>query len=83
MAIVLSVSVTEEREITVLSCPFCGGDNVEIGSDGDDMSMVTCHCGARGPASDRDKEAIDGWNTRSKPMQQELKLSSKKPKKKK
>ncbi len=55
----------------IRSCPFCGGDDLHVGSSGNDSGdfsdtvAVICRCGAQGPDHfDSRKEAINLWNKR-------------------
>lgn len=52
----------------LLSCPFCGGTNIEL--DHTDISVVCWDCAAEGPFGDADMEwAIEAWNRRAEPIQ--------------
>ena len=51
--------------ITVLDCPFCGSNNVEIDEVGVNEYAVACSdCHCIGPVCDTVMDAISFWNDR-------------------
>lgn len=71
--------MTEQSEVTLLPCPFCGGEaqacgNTFIAPNGSEgMHWVLCGACHAGPG-DRSTPAaaIAAWNTRSQPSDDEL-----------
>jgi len=46
-------------------CPFCGGSDFLMLSNGIDSEFVVCEtCGAEGPPSESPNGAVGLWNTR-------------------
>lgn len=47
-------------------CPFCGGSDLHLSSNGYDNAYVECStCGAQGPSHETNEAAIKEWNHRS------------------
>ena len=51
--------------LNLLSCPFCGGDNVVVGLVGDFAEVQCDGCYARGGMSEDEAAAAKAWNMRS------------------
>lgn len=56
---------SEESEIKLKPCPFCGGSQVEIYSPYKGVYKVICLCGACGASSPDEKKAYMYWNRRA------------------
>ena len=47
-------------------CPFCGGDAIPDPAQLHGLSFVVCAvCGAEGPVSAGDDDAVENWNKRT------------------
>ncbi len=57
----------EVRYRQFLDCPFCGRSELQIVTDGPDMAVRCCTCGAVGPRSASLHGAVQWWNTRKEP----------------
>ncbi len=56
------MEIREEREVEVLSCPFCGSGELCL-IDAHHSSWITCeNCKAEGPEGETQAGAVDGWN---------------------
>ena len=65
-------------QITIDPCPFCGSEYAGIGIDANHEFIFCDECESRGPGiklrppiTHREQEAIDKWNTRHKPKDQD------------
>jgi Lar family restriction alleviation protein len=48
-------------------CPFCGGTDTEVLSDGFDFFGHCNYCASQGPNEEKRHQAIEAWNFRSTP----------------
>ena len=51
------------------SCPFCGGENVELSTSIRSQYVQCNECNAFGPDGRDSRQAVCGWNTRSDRME--------------
>ncbi len=52
-------------EIYLKQCPFCGAFNTIIHTEHSGTWVECLYCGAQGPFTYRDTNAIKAWNTRA------------------
>ena len=60
------MKIDKETGLEIKNCPFCGSEEIGI-SLNRNAWMSCCSCGADGPYKDTKRQAIQAWNRRYDP----------------
>lgn len=70
-----TVQILIHREVEVENCPFYATSKMEMGSERGNFFIHCTDCNARGPFSESQEAAVNGWNGAARLKEQEIKIA--------